>query len=95
MSIETLERDLAGASVAATLCRLSAEGAYWRVVVETWRRGEEWLGRLVFAPDGIVVERGDVREGPALLRGRSHAEVVASAHEIPEQRLRVLLHSLV
>lgn len=94
MSIETLERDVAGASVAATLCRLSAEGAYWRVVVETWRRGEEWLGRLVFAPDGVAMER-DVREGPASLRGRSHAEVVASAHEIPEQRLRVLLHSLV
>lgn len=94
MSTETLERDGVGASVAATLCRLSAEGAHWRVVVETWRRGEEWLGRLVFAPDGFATER-DIREGPALLRGRSHTEVVASAHEIPEQRLRVLLHSLV
>jgi len=94
MSIETLERDVAEASVVATLCRLSAEGAHWRVVVETWRRGDEWHGRLVFAPDGAALER-DVREGPALLRGRSHAEVVASAHEIPEQRLRVLLHSLV
>lgn len=92
MSIEALEREV-GASTVATLCRLSAEGAYWRVAVETWRRGEEWLGRLVFAPDGAASER-DVREGPAVLRGRSHTEVVASAHEIPERRLRVLLHSL-
>ena len=61
MSTETLERDVAEASVAATLCRLSAEGAYWRVVVETWRRGEEWLG--LHPPSRCRPARPGVRAG--------------------------------
>ncbi|HEY8468665.1 MAG TPA: hypothetical protein VIL18_03430 [Longimicrobiales bacterium] len=94
MSIDVVEQEVA-APVAATLCRLSAEGVYWRVLVAAWRRDEqEWVGRLVFEPEGAA-GASEVREGPPLLRGRSRAEVVASAHEIPERHLRLLLHSLV
>jgi hypothetical protein len=93
MGIDVVEQD-AAAPAAATLCRLSAEGVYWRVLVAAWQRGEEWIGRLVFEPEGTGAA-GEVREGPPLLRGQSQAEVVASAHDIPERHLRLLLHSLV
>jgi hypothetical protein len=81
-------------SATSTVCRISADGAAWRVAVESWpgTRGRE--GRFVFAPDGrSPFERP--RVGPALLAGRTHEDIVAAAHELPSERLRALLHSLI
>lgn len=75
-----------------TLCRLSTERARWRVKVQAWDGSEGWRGRLVFETDGT--KGVEVREGPAALRGHTREELLVVAHEIPERRLRELLHSL-
>ncbi len=75
----------------ATICRISAEGTRWRVQVESWPVAEgEVSGRFVFEPEARYATRAS---GPAL-RARRRDEVFAAAHEMPEERLRELLHSL-
>jgi len=78
---------------ASAICRIQAEGIRWRVLVETFEGGSEWSGRLVFHPEGpkaLLIPR----TGPTALRGRSREEVIAAVHDLPEDRLRQLLHSL-
>jgi hypothetical protein len=80
-------------SATSTVCRISADGAAWRVAVESWPAPTGREGRFVFAPDGrYALERP--RVGPTLLAGRTHEDIVAAAHELPDDRLRALLHSL-
>ncbi len=75
----------------ATICRISAEGTRWRVRVESWPVAEgEVSGRFVFEPETRYATRAS---GPAL-RAHRREEVFAAAHEMPEERLRELLHSL-
>ncbi len=75
----------------ATICRISAEGTRWRVRVESWPVEEGVVsGRFVFEPETRYSTRAS---GPALRAGRRE-EVFAAAHELPEERLRELLHSL-
>ncbi|HEX6940923.1 MAG TPA: hypothetical protein VF158_16010 [Longimicrobiales bacterium] len=76
-----------------TIRRISALGVHWRVQVEAYRGVAGWVGRLVFEPH-VPGTRYETRHGPATLRGRTRAEVVAAAHELDERRLLVLLHSL-
>lgn len=77
-----------------TICRLTADdGGYWRVMVEAWPEAGRHVGRLVFARElgALLTEH---RTGPASLSGPRYEDVVAAAHELPERRLRELLHSL-
>ncbi len=75
----------------ATICRISAEGTRWRVQVESWPIADGVVsGRFVFEPETRYSTRAS---GPALKAGRRE-EVFAAAHELPEERLRELLHSL-
>ncbi len=75
----------------ATICRISAEGTRWRVQVESWPVAQDEVsGRFVFEPETRYATRAS---GPAL-RARRREEVFAAAHEMPEERLRELLHSL-
>lgn len=79
---------------AATICRLTAEGTHWRVRVESWDGGDgDVSGRIVFEPDRPSPRYAKRESGPAL-RARRREEVFAAAHELPEERLRELLHSL-
>lgn len=73
--------------------RITAGRARWRVLVESW--GEPGLvrGRLLFHPDGAGGPDGG-RASAALLHGRSHEDVLALAHDLPEERLRRVLVSL-
>lgn len=73
--------------------RLSSERSSWRVVVQTWPDRDGFHGRIVFESDGSRPAR-ETREGPADLIGSTREDVVRSAHELPERRLRALLHSL-
>jgi hypothetical protein len=78
----------------ATICRLSAEGTHWRVRVESSGADDgEVSGRFLFEPDGHVLGLAPRASGPAL-RARDAEEVFAAAHDLPEERLRELLHSL-
>lgn len=78
---------------ATTIRRLSYEGGRWRVRVEAWRVGDEFEGRFIFEPDGPV-PHPEPRVGPARLRGRSREDLLSSAYDLSDQRLRKLLHSL-
>jgi hypothetical protein len=73
--------------------RLSSARSSWRVVVQTWPDQNGFHGRIVFEADGARPAR-ETREGPADLSGSTREDVVRSAHELPEDRLRALLHSL-
>lgn len=77
----------------ATICRLSAEGTHWRVRVESWPSDGGVSGRFVFEPDGPRSMYAPRASGPRL-RAERREEVFAAAHEMPEERLRELLHSL-
>lgn len=78
---------------AATICRLSAEGTHWRVRVESWASDGGVAGRFVFEPEEPRSPHAPRASGPTLRAGRRE-EVVSAAHEMPEARLRELLHSL-
>jgi len=80
------------ATGAATVCRISALGTRWRVRVESWQGGDGWSGRLVFEPESSET-RYMTRLGPPTLRGRSQTEVLDAVYQLPEQRLRELLHA--
>lgn len=72
--------------------RLTDDGLRWRVMVETWRESEAFHGRLVFRREE---SEGDAdRQSAALLHGSSMEDVLALAHDFPEDRLRRVLYSL-
>ena len=74
--------------------RLSDADTRWRVVVEAWpETAGGYRGRLVFQVDDETGRATD-REGPVLLHGGSVEDVARAAHEVPEDRLRMLLRSL-
>jgi hypothetical protein len=78
---------------ASPIRHITADRERWRVSVETWGNDTGYHGRFVFQPDGRRPASG-TREGPPQLTGPSREDVVRSAHEVTEQRLRALLHSL-
>jgi hypothetical protein len=82
---------MAGSRTAA-IRRVTGSRSRWRVLVETWEDGDAVRGRLVFRTDAPGVE--EERESAALLYGRSHEDVLALAHDLPEERLRQVLNSL-
>ena len=78
-------------ATASGIRRISEERTQWRVMVETWPDEDGYHGRFVFSPDGGL---GDTREGPAALRGSTREEVIAEAYDLPEDRLKQVLRSL-
>jgi hypothetical protein len=72
--------------------RIGEGRSRWRVVVETWEEQDVYCGRLLFCPESI--DPACERESAALLRGRSHEDVLSLAHDLPEERLRRVLLSL-
>ena len=79
----------------ASLRRLTEGGRRWRVMVETWQDSDAYHGRLLFREDAADGERPESeRESAPLLRGPSRTDVLALAHDVPEERLRQVLHSL-
>ncbi len=77
----------------STIRRISDDRAKWRVRVEAWPDAPGYRGRLVFEPDGRAAPLG-TRAGPPALQGRTREDVLNEAYEMPEQRLRAMLHSL-
>jgi hypothetical protein len=77
----------------APLRRLTEGRERWRVLVETWYESDEVRGRLLFHPEAARPPQV-ARESSAMLHGRSREDVVAAAHELTEDRLRRVLHSL-
>jgi hypothetical protein len=76
-----------------TPLRRLTEGQHrWRVSVETWPEQDEFRGRLLFRTDAGAPQVA--RESAAMLHGRSREEVLSAAHDIPDDRLRRVLHSL-
>jgi hypothetical protein len=77
----------------AAVRRITAEGIHWRVLVESWREEGEYVGRLVFEPD-TAEPLYTGRKGSPTLRGTTSQEVVMSAHDLSENRLKEVLYSL-
>jgi hypothetical protein len=73
--------------------RLTEGRTRWRVLVESWRESDAFRGRLLFQPDGQAGEQTRL-ESATLLEGHSHEDVVSRAHDLPEGRLKQVLHSL-
>lgn len=93
MRFELLEFRTAEPPAATTVCRITALGIHWRVVVESHRDGGVWVGRLVFEPEAPAT-RYEPRYGPFAFRGGAQEAILDAAHQIPERRLLDLLHSL-
>ena len=77
----------------AAVRRITAEGIHWRVLVETWREETDFVGRLVFEPD-TAEPLYTARRGSPTLRGDTQQAVVMLAHDLSENRLKEVLHSL-
>jgi len=92
MGFELLDAGTARSSLTA-IRRIVALGVHWRVTAEAWPGGDGWSGRLIFSPDHPA-PAVEPRQGPVILHGRNRLEILAAAHDISEQRLRALLHSL-
>lgn len=73
--------------------RITEGRTRWRVVVQSWRESDAFRGRLLFQPDDPAGE-GAPLESAALLEGHSHEDILGMAHELPEIRLKQVLHSL-
>jgi hypothetical protein len=73
--------------------RISEGRSRWRVVVESWPEQDDFRGRFLFCPDSADRVEAE-RESAAMLRGCSHEDVLNLAHDLPEDGLRRLLHSL-
>ncbi|HEX6306585.1 MAG TPA: hypothetical protein VFZ69_00280 [Longimicrobiales bacterium] len=72
--------------------RLTESGQRWRVSVETWQERDAYHGRLLFHREANA-ESG-ARASAPLLHGRSREDVLGLAHDLPEEKLRRVLHSL-
>ena len=83
---------LTNSAEVSTIGRIRDHRGNWRVLVEAWPEQAGYAGRLVFAPDRADAPLG-MREGPSSLRGSTREDVVSQAHEMPETRLRAMLHS--
>lgn len=92
MQSESEDQETA-ASTSTTIRRITADGVHWRVQVEAWDADEGRQGRFVFRLDDPEAHL-EPRFGPATLRGPTHEELLAEAYEVPERRLRELVHSL-
>jgi len=77
----------------STICRIGEGRERWRVAVETWPERDRYRGRLLFRRDDAMTW-DDLRETAPLLSGTTREDVLALAHEMPEDRLRRVLHSL-
>jgi hypothetical protein len=75
----------------SAICRITAGRDRWRVLAETWHDQDSWRGRLLFQPEN---GGGAERQSAVLLEGRTHEEVLAQAHDLGEEYLKRLLHSL-
>lgn len=75
------------------ICRISALGIPWRVQVEAYPGPAGWSGRLRFEPEAVGTRHGS-RVGPMTLRGRTHEDLLDAAYQLPERRIRELLHAL-
>ena len=82
----------------APIRRLVDGSRRWRVLVETWRDSDAFHGRLLFRrdeSDRLAPERPQPSlETAPLLHGRSREDVLGLAHDVTEERLRRVLHSL-
>jgi hypothetical protein len=77
----------------STIRRLTEGRRRWRVIVETWPESDFFRGRLVFRTDDAAPWDAD-RQSATLLRGRTIEDVISLAYDLPEERLRRVLHSL-
>jgi hypothetical protein len=66
--------------------------------VETWQESDTYHGRLLFRREAAARAEQERaardRESAPLLHGRSRTDVLALAHDVPEERLRQVLYSL-
>lgn len=81
------------ATQTSTIRRITEGRRRWRVLVEMWQESDTYSGRLVFRDDDVARWDPD-RQSATLLHGRSVEDVVSLAHDLPEDRLRRVLHSL-
>jgi hypothetical protein len=73
--------------------RLTEGRTRWRVLVQSWRDDDAYRGRLLFQVDDLA-SVGARLETATLLEGHSHEEVVSRAHDLTEEQLKRVLHSL-
>lgn len=79
----------------ASIRRITEGGLRWRVMVETWQESDAYHGRLLFRQEAAEADGTDAdRESAPLLHGSSRTDVLALAHDVSEERLRQVLHSL-
>jgi hypothetical protein len=76
-----------------TIRRIVEGRRRWRVSVESWQERDAVRGCLRFQPDDAPAP-GPVVWSPAILEGRTHEDLLMLAHDLPEDRLRRVLHSL-
>ena len=77
----------------SAISRIAESRKKWRVAVETWPSASAYEGRLIFVAED---ELGPPAvEGPTTFRGDTREDVLRAAYEVPEDRLRALLRSLV
>jgi hypothetical protein len=80
------------ASRTATIRRISEGRRHWRVSVQSWQERGTVRGCLLFETETAAIV--DRRSSAAMLQGPSHEDVLLLAHDLPEDRLRRVLHSL-
>lgn len=78
----------------STIRRITEGSRRWRVLVETWRDSDAFHGRLLFHDDDTP-QWAAGRASAALLHGTTVSDVLCLAHDMPEDRLRRVLNSLV
>jgi hypothetical protein len=83
----------AAPSRTAAIRRISEGPRRWRVSVQSWEERDIVRGCLLFQPDDAP-SGGAGRTSAAILQGRSHEDVLLSAHDLPEAALKRVLHSL-
>ena len=77
----------------SAIARIAEGRKKWRVAVETWPSAAAYEGRLIFVAEDEVAP--PALEGPITLHGDTREDVLRAGHEVPEDRLRALLRSLV
>ena len=94
MSTTRSDVELNCTSSRVAIGRIRDDASRWRVVLETWpESADAYRGRLVFQADDDP-QHNPSREGPARLCGRTQADIVSAALDLPEDHLRTLLRSL-
>jgi hypothetical protein len=83
----------AAVSRTATIGRISEGRRRWRVLVRSWQERDSVRGCLLFEADDAPAA-GACRASPVILHGPSHEAVLLMAHDLPEDKLRRVLHSL-